>query len=282
MSVTGRAAANVGQALRPEMKKSPLGRDISIIFLTTAVLVILSYGNGIILGATRHGYHSYLIPFLVGLVFGGVLVAYHRNIERNSSREKEYFFEMAKVLAEALGEKDRYTKGHSLRVTAVAVDLARRLGLRGQELDTLRLSAILHDIGKIGVPGAILRKAEKLSDEEWQAIRQHPENSERILQGLGHRRSILIRNIVRHHHERWDGKGYPDGIGGTEINRGARIIALADTYDAMTSDRPYRQGLSRDVALREIEKCAGSQFDPALAREFVAMMDDRYQDSGCR
>ncbi len=182
-----------------------------------------------------------------------------------------------KLLAEALGEKDRYTKGHSLRVTGMVLNLAHRLGLQAgdEETETLRLSAILHDIGKIGVPDSVLRKTERLSGAEWLAIRQHPENSEKILQGLANERSAVIRDIIRHHHERWDGTGYPDNLVGDDIPRGARVIALADTYDAMTSDRPYRKGLEPDIALIEIEKCAGSQFDPALANEFVAMIREK-------
>ncbi|HFQ81287.1 MAG TPA: HD-GYP domain-containing protein [Desulfobacterales bacterium] len=256
------------------MRKHPTIRDLFILTLSTMLMLALSYQNGVILRVADRDLDSYTIPLVVGIALASILIAYLRNIDRHNHREREYFFDMAKVLAEALGEKDNYTKGHSLRVTKLSMSLARRIKMREDDLDTLRLSAILHDIGKIGVPGAVLRKTEKLNHDEWLAIMRHPENSEKILQGLSNKRSAIIRNIIRHHHERWDGLGYPDGIKGEEIVIGARIIALADSFDAMTSDRPYRRGLGREVALKEIKKCSNSQFDPALAREFVAMIEE--------
>jgi HD-GYP domain-containing protein (c-di-GMP phosphodiesterase class II) len=179
--------------------------------------------------------------------------------------------------AEAIESRDPYTGGHSLRVTAYALAIGEAVGVSDREMSVLRLGGLLHDVGKVGVPDAVLRKPGKLSDEEFAIIQQHPAIGDRI---IAHVPQLgLTRWIVRHHHERFDGRGYPDGLGGEEIDRLARITAVADTFDAMTSDRPYRKGLAPETAREEISRHAGTQFDPELAAAFVRLSDRRLAEA---
>jgi len=174
------------------------------------------------------------------------------------------------ALATTLEAKDRYTHGHSARVTDYSVRTAQRMKLPAEEVEKLRYAAQLHDVGKIGVDEAILRKPTDLTTEEWDAMQQHPVIGERIITPLDFLSET--RPIIRHHHERWDGKGYPDGLRGEHISRLAQIMAVADAYDAMTSERPYRHARSHEDALREIKRCTGTQFAPDVTKEFVAAM----------
>ena len=174
------------------------------------------------------------------------------------------------ALAAAVDAKDPYTQGHSKRVAFYAAEFALALNLPEGEVDQIHIMATLHDVGKIGVPDVVLQKPGRLTDEERVIIETHPALGEVIVR----KAPALSYTLpgVRHHHERWDGKGYPDRLAGEDIPRVGRLLALADTFDAMTSDRPYRKGLSWATALAEIEKGAGTQFDPALSPVFVAMM----------
>jgi putative nucleotidyltransferase with HDIG domain len=175
--------------------------------------------------------------------------------------------ESIRALAGAIEAKDHYTRGHSDRVTHYSTLTAQALGMGGPDLDVLVRSAILHDVGKIGVPEAVLHKPGRLNDEEFGHIQRHPAVGVEIV------REILAMHetlpIIQCHHERYDGRGYPGGVEGDAIPLGARILAVADTFDAMTSDRPYRKGLSAQTAFEEIERCSGAQFDPAVARAFL-------------
>ena len=164
------------------------------------------------------------------------------------------------VLLQALYEREPELLGHTRGVTTLSVDVGRRLGLEGRDLEELERAAQLHDIGKIAVPDHILRKPSALSDDEWAFIRQHTLVGQRILAASPALRRI--GDIVRSTHERWDGAGYPDGIPGESIPLAARIIAVCDAYDAMTTTRPYREALSPYAAVSELERCAGAQFDP--------------------
>ena len=174
------------------------------------------------------------------------------------------------ALAAAVDAKDPYTQGHSSRVARYAVALAQSIGLSDAEVDLVHITGTLHDVGKIGVPDSILKKPSFLDDEERRVMETHPALGEVIIRKAPQLAPTLPG--VRHHHERWDGKGYPDGLAGEGIPQLARLLAVADTFDAMTSDRPYRKGLSWEVAIGEIGKCAGSQFEPRLAEAFVSLM----------
>lgn len=204
--------------------------------------------------------------------------------ELNQGKEKEklFFLRLVETLAMSLDEKDRYTHGHTRRVTNLAQQLAGKFTDRDIDMELLRLSALLHDIGKIGVPDALLGKVEPLTVEEFSIIKKHPEQGARILQPMAFDvRMQDIARIIRHHHERFDGKGYPDGLAGEAIPFYSRIIAIADSYDAMTSDRPYRKGMDYKEALVEIERNGGLQFDPVLAEAFIALMQGCQRGRPC-
>jgi hypothetical protein len=165
-------------------------------------------------------------------------------------------------LARTIEAKDPYTGGHTERVAALACLLARQLGLGGEELDAVEVGGVIHDIGKIGIPDAILLKPGKLDDEEFAEMKRHPLISSRILEGLDF--PDIVLDMARHHHERFDGRGYPDGLTGAEIPLAARVLCVADALDAMTSDRPYRDALPTATALEEIDRHAGTQFCPTV------------------
>ncbi|MBN1939364.1 MAG: HD domain-containing protein [Candidatus Aminicenantes bacterium] len=184
---------------------------------------------------------------------------------------KRTYFETVQALAQAIEASDEYTRGHSDRVTKIAVEIAKRLQLSRDKIDTLKFAGILHDIGKIGVIKEVLHKPGKLSDLEFSLIKLHPKLGEEIIKPVAF--LDKIRPIIRHHHERFDGQGYPDGLAGEDIPLMSRIIAVADTFDAMTSHRPYRSALSREVALAEIKKCSGTQLDPKVVVAFLDLQD---------
>jgi len=170
-------------------------------------------------------------------------------------------------LANAIEAKDEYTEGHNERVSGFAVELAKASGLNGKEQEIVRMAGILHDIGKIGVPDSILNKSGKLTDEEFTLIKSHPQNGEKILKPLNSLHEV--RDVVLYHHERFDGKGYPYGLKGEHIPIYARIMAIADSYDAMTTKRPYRNAFTNSEAVKELEAMAGQMWDPELVRLFI-------------
>jgi putative nucleotidyltransferase with HDIG domain len=177
------------------------------------------------------------------------------------------------ALLAALDTRDTETEGHSERVAAYTMLIAQQLNLSEAELQHIEHGALLHDIGKIGVPDHILYKPGPLTPEEWEVMKQHPVIGYKMCMKIEMLRPAAP--IVLHHHERWDGRGYPYGLNGAEIPLGARIFAIADTLDAMTSDRPYRKALSFAQAREEIERCAGSQFDPELVRVFLELPEEQ-------
>lgn len=176
------------------------------------------------------------------------------------------------TLASTIDAKDKYTNGHSIRVARYSRELGRRMGKTLQELDDIYFIAMLHDIGKIGIPDAIINKTSKLTDEEYNTIKTHPGIGAEILKNISEMPKMEIG--AHWHHERYDGRGYPDGLKGKEIPEIARIIAVADAYDAMTSRRSYRSALPQEVVRGEIEKGRGFQFDPQIADKMLDMIDD--------
>jgi len=182
------------------------------------------------------------------------------------------FWSTIRSLAEAIDAKDSYTRGHSDRVADYAEALARRLELEEEMLNAVRCAGYLHDTGKIGIPDAILLKPGKLTDDEYSQIMSHPILSHKIIEPVDF--PYDVKPLVMHHHERIDGLGYPDGLVGDEIPLGARIIGVADAYEAMTSDRPYRKALSRTTAMEELKRCAGTQFDVELVDTFIEVLTE--------
>ena len=174
------------------------------------------------------------------------------------------------ALAVALTERDRYTGEHSEAVIEMSAAVARNMGLRATEVDRIRSAALLHDIGKVAIADEILNKPGPLTDAEWERMREHPVIGERILSVLPG--MAAVARIVRHEHERWDGGGYPDGLAGDQIPLGSRIIIAADTYHAITSDRPYRAARSHSEAIDELTRCAGTQFDPNVTQALIGYL----------
>lgn len=193
------------------------------------------------------------------------------SIESLMEEQERAYLQAMQALAKALEAKDKYTAGHSGRVAKYSVKLGRRLGVEDDELMLLRQGALMHDLGKIGIPDSVLNKPDKLTDLEYEQMRSHPTITAKIMRPL--KRFKEFTDIAAWHHERWDGGGYPSGLKGEEIPLLARIVAIADTWDAMTGDRVYRKGIAVDEALSilEAEKDDG-QWDPVLIREFIELI----------
>ncbi len=166
--------------------------------------------------------------------------------------------------------KSTGTAAHAARCAQYARALAEQLRLPADEVEAIRVAALLHDLGKIEIPDSILQKPSPLTEKEWQSMRQHPVLSHRALAQLGGFSDVLP--LVRHHHERFDGSGYPDGLSGEDIPSGSRLILVIDAFDAMTSDRPYRRAVSVADAAKELVRCSGSQFDPRVVRAFLLIL----------
>lgn len=179
---------------------------------------------------------------------------------------QQTYSQVVLALAHAIESRDSYTAAHSARLVAVAEAVARELGCSRDEIDDIRWAALLHDIGKIGVPDSVLVKPRSLTEAEWEQMRRHPVIGEEILKTV--KRMHGVAKIVRHHQERWDGEGYPDALRGERIPFGARILAVVDAYGAMTEARPYKQAVTPAAAMAEILRCAGAQFDPRVALVF--------------
>ena len=186
-------------------------------------------------------------------------------------QQREMFINTVVTLAQAVELRDDYTGGHTMRVSRYAEVLAERMELDPQDLKWIRLGTPLHDIGKIGISDSILLKPGSLTPEEFTIMKTHTTKGAEILARIPDLAPVIP--IARSHHERWDGKGYPDGLAGEDIPLLARVVAVADTYDAMTSDRPYRKGMPAAAAFAEIEKNAGKQFDPHCAATFLSIRD---------
>jgi HD-GYP domain-containing protein (c-di-GMP phosphodiesterase class II) len=199
--------------------------------------------------------------------------AQRRQAEEALARLEDSYATTVRALAAALELRDDQTGGHAERVTVLALSLAGRVAPEIAQEPELRYGFLLHDLGKIGIRDAVLLKPGPLTPEEFEEMRFHVVLGERILAEIPHL-SGLARDVAAAHHERWDGRGYPQRLAGVEIPLAARIFAVADAFDAMTNDRPYRRALDFDYAVAEIEGQAGKQFDPAIASAFVAIAHD--------
>jgi putative nucleotidyltransferase with HDIG domain len=185
---------------------------------------------------------------------------------------RDNYLKTVRGFALAVEAKDRYTHGHSENVMKYTVMLARKLGLSEQEIDQIKYAGLLHDIGKIGVSESILNKPGRLTDDEFGEIKKHPDLGARIISDVPFLKSLVP--LIRHHHEFFNGKGYPDGIAGEEIPFGARILGIADAYEAMTSNRPYRKALEQNVAMGILTEEKGKQFDPNIVDAFIQLLSE--------
>lgn len=181
------------------------------------------------------------------------------------------------VLANAIEAKDLYTRGHIERVCKISVDIGRQLELSPADLHDLEMASFLHDAGKIGVPDAVLQKAGKLNDEEREQMEKHAVLGEALVLPIDI--PVRVKKAIRQHQERFDGEGYPDRLKGEEIHLFARIIAVADTWDAMTSDRVYRKALGRDIAVAELKRASGKQLDPEVVEAFIALEERQHEEA---
>jgi len=180
---------------------------------------------------------------------------------------EEMFFQTADSLADAIEQRDPYTGGHTRRVTQYSLAIAKYLRLKHLDRKWLKIASVLHDIGKIGIGDSILKKPERLSPEEFNLIKRHSDIGVKIIEHIRQLREIVPG--VKYHHEQVDGKGYPDGLRGDEIPMLAKIVAVADTYDAITTDRPYRKAMEKEVAIEELKRCSGTQLDKEVVEAFI-------------
>lgn len=198
-----------------------------------------------------------------------------QQVDIKTQENESLFIHVVQALAEAIDAKDTYTNGHSSRVAEYSKEIARRYGYRGKKLDEIYMMGLLHDVGKIGVPDAVINKPAKLTDEEFDMIKNHPVMGARILKSI--KEMPLLQTGARWHHERYDGSGYPDNLSGEDIPEQARIIAVADAYDAMTSRRSYRDPMPQGIVREQIEEGKGTQFDPKFADIMIEMIDEDTQ-----
>lgn len=234
-------------------------------FINNSKLTLLNYvimipcGLGLAISFETYSYWGIIIPLFPILLVKYTFTYY---AEANSQ-----FTQTVETLMNAMEARDKYTQGHSHRVAEIACVLAKQLDYNQFKVEKLRIAAMLHDVGKIGVSDNILNKPGKLTDEEFITIKSHPTIGEGIIKDIKKLQYILP--MVKHHHERYDGKGYPDGKGGSELHLDVYIIQLADTIDAMATDRPYRKGLPKEIIIEEISKYAGTQFHPKVAEAYL-------------
>lgn len=201
-----------------------------------------------------------------------------RALADSYERLEESAFEAVETLNATVEAKDPYTAGHSRRVQRIAVALGEELGFTPKQLEALRFGGMFHDIGKLSVPDSILTKPDRLTPQEYERIKEHSAEGARIVAKLGRLRDAVP--IIRHHHERWDGHGYPDGLAGTEIRLAAAVVGLADAWDAMTTERPYHRALNLDEAFAEVREGRGAQFVPEVVDAFFSVVRKRPGELG--
>ncbi len=215
------------------------------------------------------------VALIVMLIIGIASALFQYKIKQAAKREAEHkkiTIECLSAIVNSIDSKDPYSKGHSLRVAEYSVEIGRRIGIT--ELENLYYVALLHDIGKVAIPDDVLKRFGRLLPEEYQLMKQHTEFGRQILSSIT---SIPAAAIgAKYHHEHFDGSGYNEGLRGTDIPIIARIICVADAYDAMTSARSYRRGLSKVEAISELQRCSGTQFDPDIAKVMIKMLDEGF------
>ena len=259
-----------------KLKESESGRNIPVIFLT-ADENQESETRGLKLGAMDFIKKPFVPEVLVLRVQHTIqLVRLQRDLEAEVVREEKenenLSIHVIEALAAAIDAKDAYTNGHSGRVAKYAMEIARRYGYSQKHLEQIYMMGLLHDVGKIGIPDAIINKPTRLTDEEYGMIKTHPLLGDGILKKIKEMPKLAVG--ARWHHERFDGKGYPDGLSGIDIPEEARIIAVADSYDTMASRRRYRDILPQETVRKEIESGKGTQFDPVFADIILKMIDE--------
>jgi putative nucleotidyltransferase with HDIG domain len=203
-----------------------------------------------------------------------------RALADSYQRLEENALEAVETLNATVEAKDPYTAGHSRRVQRIAVAVGEELGFTPRQLEALRFGGMFHDIGKLSVPDSILTKPDRLTPEEYERIKEHSTEGARIVARLGRLREAVP--IIRHHHERWDGRGYPDGLAGNEIPLAAAVVGLADAWDAMTTERPYHRALDLDEAFTEVREGRGTQFGPEVVDAFFSVVRKRPGELGTR
>ncbi|MDG0812206.1 HD-GYP domain-containing protein [Cohnella rhizosphaerae] len=245
-----------------EVSKDWTAQRAKILHISLTIVGLLAAGMTLLFFSLRH----------IFLRSSRVIARQNKALSDMLEREHRTYDESLQAMSSALDSRDNETQGHSLRVTAYAWLLGRQMGIEGEQLEMLYRGALLHDVGKIGIPDAILRKEGPLDEMEWAIMRTHVNMGVRMLAHIEFLRPAL--DVVRYHHERWDGLGYPEGLSGEQIPLCARIFAVCDTYDAITSDRPYRPSKSHETAIEEIKKFAGTQFCPAAVEAFMQLPSD--------
>jgi HD-GYP domain-containing protein (c-di-GMP phosphodiesterase class II) len=224
-----------------------------------------------ILVAPVIGFLAYAVVtwgFFATVVISATLVWVHKLYQTNRALSR-LSSELLELMVTAIEARDPYTSGHSRRVSRLAMDIARCIGIPERDVKRIGVAGLLHDVGKIHEKYAsILQKPDRLTKDEWLLMKEHPSDGEALIGKVSELHDILP--AVRHHHERWDGAGYPDGLRGNAIPLMARVLTFADTIDAMTSTRPYRRGLTQEEVREEIVKCSGKQFDPKIAEALLA------------
>lgn len=276
----------------PEMTGIELLQKVKAIDPKMKMIMVTAYPDiDLAVDAIRLGAYDFIIkPADLDLIVMSVkkaleskrleeeIEAYHNHMEelveeRTAKLQQAYrtlkksHLDSVKVLAEAIDAKDPYTRGHSDRVKRMSLAIAKKMGFSEERLENLEYGALLHDIGKIGIKDEVLQKQAPLSSEEYQYIREHPLIGVKIVEGVEFFKDKIP--MIRHHHEHYDGRGYPDGLAGEAIPLEARIISLPDAFDAMTSARPHRGVMPLQGVLAELEKCRGRQFDPKMLEIFL-------------
>jgi putative nucleotidyltransferase with HDIG domain len=235
---------NIKEMIPSYLAEAPMGFVMAIVYVEIGILGILLF----------------FLPLLLA----------RRSFELYTKMRKVYL-DTIRALAAAIDAKDPYTKGHSERVAEMSVALAQELNLSGRDIENIEYTALLHDIGKIGISDNILGKNSSLTDKEFDKIKEHTVMGAKIIEPVDFLKNSY--EAIYHHHERYNGKGYPDGLKNEDIPLSARIIAAADAYDAMGSDRPYRKKLNKNKILKELKDQSGKQFDPKVIKALISLLD---------